>query len=204
MPITKLKEKIDRLKTAKVEPPAVPDERDAVIEALECGLAEERHNAAVLRSTVNELCFQNDTLETSYSKQLNDARERSEAAEDALAELQARLDQLGGGEDLLEVIAALRADLERITAERDRLRERFRQPDDDRRLENIAKSIGPGGDLDAFSIDELLEDAMWAQEQARIEKEKARATAAEAADETPQEDMVSPDLVFPRTAEDAD
>lgn len=200
VPIAKLKDQIDRLKTPKVEPPA-PDERDAVIEKLEDALAEERDSAAALQSTVDELRFQKDTLETSYATQLNDARERSAAAEGALAELQARLDELSDGEDILEVLATAKADLEQVTAERNRLRERIREPADGQRPTEVPRPTDPGAEFDAFSIDELLEDAVWAHEQARIEKDESRAAAAPV-DETPPEDMVPPDLVFPRTAED--
>jgi len=199
MSLAKLKDQIARLKTPADEPPT-PDERDEAIERLERALDEAQDNAAALRATVDELRFRNDTLEKSYSTQLADARERCEAAEAALAELQGRLDELGGGEDLLDVIAAARADLERITGERDRLRERIREPATGRRPAR-EESIDTGADLEAYSIDELLEDAIWAREQARLDQQRGRAPVG-TAEELPPEDLVPPDLVFPRKAEE--
>jgi len=204
MPIAKIKDKIDRLKTKTVraEPPAC-DERDALIEKLECALAEERDTTAELRRKVDELTFQNDTLETSYSKQLDDCRERQTSAEDELAALQTELHDAGGGEDILSQLAAARRDLETVTVERDRLRDRIRQPADGKRFEDAPQPTDSHAEIDAYSIDELLEDAIWAQDQAHLDKQKAReaAKAAALAEPTPEE-MVSPDLVFPgKTAE---
>jgi hypothetical protein len=202
MPIAKIKDKIDRLKTTRAEPPT-PDERDAVIAALERRLTAARDDAAELRRSIGELYFQNDTLETSYSKQLNDAREQQAAAEAALATLQVELDEIGGGEAILAVLAAARADLQRITAERDRLRGRIRQPVRGQRSADVPEPTDAVAEIDAYSIDELLEDAVWAREQARINKERVGATASlRVIDEAP-EDMVAPDAVFPNKAADS-
>jgi FtsZ-binding cell division protein ZapB len=200
MPIAKLKDQINRIKAPNVESP-VPDERDEVIEKLEAALGEQRDNAAALQSSVDELDFKNSTLETSYSKQLNDARERAEAAENALTELQAELDGVGGGEDILATLATTRADLEVITAERDRLRARLRDPVGEQSSSCEEEFADSALDIDAFSVDELLEDAVWAKEQARINKERAgTAPPTAGADETAV-DLVPPDLVFPANAE---
>lgn len=201
MPIAKLKEQISRLKTpaVAVEPAeAEPDERDAVIERLEAELADERDLSSTLRNTVDELGFQKTTLETSYATQLNDARERTEAAEATLAELQAELDEVGG-EDILEVLATAREDLERVTAERDRLYETLRNPVTRPRSPAVEAPIESVSDLDVYSVDELLEDAVWAKEQARIDKEQGR-TPHVAVDETLAEEMLPGDLVFPVSA----
>ena len=112
-----------------------------MIARLECALAEQRDNSAELRNTVDELRFQNNTLETSYSKQLKDARERCDVAEDALAELQVQLDEVGGKENIFEVLATTRADLDRITAERDRLLDRLRQRATGRCPPEVGKGI---------------------------------------------------------------
>ena len=58
--------------------PPAPDERDATIERLERTLGEERQNSATLRETVDGLHFKAEVLEKGYSKQLADARLRSE------------------------------------------------------------------------------------------------------------------------------
>lgn len=202
MPIAKIKDQIDRLKTARVEPPT-PDEKDAVIEDLERCLAATRDDAAALRRNVDELYFQNDTLDVSYSKQLNDARERQEAAEEALAALQAELDEIGGGEDILAVLTAAKTDLQRITAERDRLRERIQQPVKGQRAAAAPEPTDAGAEIDAYSIDELLEDAIWAREQARINRERAGITASLPVLEEAPEDMVAPDAVFPDKTADS-
>jgi DNA repair exonuclease SbcCD ATPase subunit len=74
--------------------PAVPDERDATIERLERAIAEERQHSAALRTTIEELRFQLDILERSYSKQLADARQRGETAEQEATDLRARVSEL--------------------------------------------------------------------------------------------------------------
>lgn len=73
---------------------AVSDERDATVERLERAITEERQHSATLRTTIEDLRFQLDILERSYSKQLADARQRSEAAQGQVAELQARVTEL--------------------------------------------------------------------------------------------------------------
>jgi len=196
MPIAKLKDQINRIKTPSVEP-AEPDERDEVIKQLEASLVEERENIAALQSAVDELNFKNSTLETSYSTQLDDARERAEAAEAELAQLQAQLDEVGEGEDILAVLAAARAELEATTAERDRLRARLRDPANERDTSGEEEGMDSVPDLDAFSVDELLEDAVWAKEQARINKERAGTSPTPADPDVTSVELVAPDLVFP-------
>ncbi len=201
MPIAKIKDKIDRLKTARVEPPPPAiDERDALIEKLEGELVEARDGAAELSKQVDELRFQNDTLETSYAKQLVDARERQTAAEETLAALQAELDEVGKGEDILAQLKAAQAELEVVTGERDRLRDRIREPASRKPMEGVLEHTDAAAEIEAYSIDELLEDAIWAQDQARQEKQRAREAKAAASAEVPSEDMVAPDLVFPGKA----
>ena len=202
MPISKIKDKIDRLKATRAEPPTV-DERDELIAKLNDQLTDEREAVLELRREIDELRFRNETLETSYAKQLDDARASQAEAEAALAELQGELDEVGNGEDILAQLATAKADLQTVTAERDRLRNRLRQPEK-REPDRGPLPTDAGAEIDAYSIDELLEDAVWAQEQARLDKQKAREAAQAAAlEETTTEELVSPDLVFPAPAADS-
>ena len=198
--IAKLKDQLAVLqrKAAPEEDEPGPDPREVAIEGLEREIEQEREHAVELRRTIDELQFKIEILEKSYSKQLQDARDRATKAEAQLAAQTAQATDLGGTPaDLAKTLAKLREELEQVTKERDRLR-RSTAP-------NASPLQAPGISTDdeallapeALSIDQILEDAVWAREQERINKERGAAHGHEPANEEPPlEDLLAPDLVF--------
>jgi len=188
------------LDKARRAAPAAPDERDATIARLERSVADERQTSATLRDTVEELRFKLKVLETSYSKQLADARLRSGTAEQALAEQKARLAALGsGGEDTLRLMTELRAELARVTAERDRLRE---QParNDGRQTKTIAAD-NAGAQVQDGTINQLMAISSTLRERQAAGDGHLHAQVR-ADQESAPEEMIAPELVF--TKKDGD
>lgn len=178
-----------------------PD-RDATIEQLERAVASEREHSASLRSTVNELKFQAEILEKSYSKQLEDARARAEASDDKIKEQLVRITELDGArEDAIELLTDAKAEIDRLEAERDQLRRKL--------------AAMEGTPIEEFDVDDdysgedgtinaLMNDAKWRREHKLDEKERSKAEAeARAAEEASQEEMISPDVVFTAKAADS-
>ncbi|HEX6998628.1 MAG TPA: hypothetical protein VF322_10815 [Gammaproteobacteria bacterium] len=178
------------------------DERDAATERLERALDEERKRSAALRETVEKLRFQADVLEKSYSKQLADARERAQAAEQQVAALEARLAALDTSpEDAIQLLAETRRQLDLVTAERDRLR---------RELARAGRvPPAPGAPVDAHdevpdgTINRLMADPAWLREQKGAQPARLDAAVASAPDE-PSEVMLAPELVFTRADKDGE
>ncbi|HEX7079618.1 MAG TPA: hypothetical protein VF329_01215 [Gammaproteobacteria bacterium] len=156
-------------------------EAQTTIEELERVLAEERQKAAELASAIDGLHFKLQVLEKSYAKQLADARERAESAERQLAE---RLSEAAAQEQTQEAaLQKLRADLERVTAERDRLRAQLGLPPDE-----------PDASAIEGTINRLIADTSWARERPTISSGSYPQPGAE--DESPSEELISPDLLF--------
>jgi DNA repair exonuclease SbcCD ATPase subunit len=163
--------------------------RDAQIEQLERTLADEREHSASLRSSVNELKFQMEILEKSYSKQLEDARARADAAGQQADEQQARLAELDGArQDAIQLLTEAKAEIDRLS---------------NRQTQRNDPTAGRGELSDEGTINTLLDDAKWVRDRepdaAATQQAEAEARAAE---EAAQEEMISPDLVFTARAAD--
>jgi chromosome segregation ATPase len=202
MTIAKLKDQLaSRLRRQN---PDGPDPRDAAIERLERALADEREHTAALRATIDALHFKAEVLETGYAKQLEDARERRETAEQELAELKLRLaDFEGTGKDAAQLLHETRVELARVTAERDRL---GRSAAASGRPVAAVSGRAPADPLsqpDENSINQLLEDAIWVDEQERVSQARSR-TAPEMPTEPDltAEELISPELVFAKKTDD--
>ncbi len=184
--------------------PAPPDERDAAIARLERTVAEERQNAATLREANDALNFKLQIMEKGYSKQLADARQRMDAALKALAGHETRLKELGsGGEDTLRLLSETRAELNRVSAERNRMKEQLAR--------GGGRSQAPGELARADSsegsqtINALIMSA--GLKPGREEREPAGNSNLEArvrAEETSSVEMLSPDLIFTKSDKDDD
>jgi len=201
--IPKIKDQLGLGRKTESDAPPEPDPRDAKIERLERELAEEQEHTAKLRGNVDELHFQIERLEKSYSTQLQDARQRAVQAEQGLAEQQARLGEIDGAKQTTaQSLSEVKAELERVTGERDRLR-RALDPATPRHPDACAPD-DTGPRPEALSIDEILEDALWAREQEKINKARGAAHGRETEpQEGPIEDMLAPDAVFaPKDAGD--
>jgi chromosome segregation ATPase len=176
-------------------------ERDAKIEQLERSIAEEREHTANLRSTVNELRFQAEILEKSYSNQLKVAREQSEAAEKKSNEQLSRIAELDSArKDAITLLTDAKAEIDRLTTERNQLNRHLASRD--------GWQVEDSSEDDELSaegtINTLLDDAKWVRDKqpdaAAVAKAEAEARAAE---EALAEEMISPDLVFTAKAADS-
>ena len=169
-------------KPAEPEESGQPEERDLALARLEREVAEERENAATLCKTIDDLRFQIKTLEASYAKQLEDARERIANAERTIEEEKANT--AGAREECDAVKQALQeaqARIERLSAGADLMASMNAPP-------NVAAQMTE----DTMSIDEMLADATIAPDSEKEEQEEQ----SSAEPEDPAEDMLSPDLVF--------
>jgi hypothetical protein len=195
-------------KAAKVAgsvPPA-RDERDATIERLERSVAEERQHSATLRETVEEFRFKIGILDKSYAKQLADARQRAEAAERGLTEERARLAGIDTNhENTLRLLTETRAELARVAAERDLLRKQYGQaarprPEAVAPDRKVPEQASPPAPEDEGTINALMANLTVPRERPSARPEIARlgAQARDAGPAAPSEEMISPDLVFPK------
>jgi dTMP kinase len=174
--------------------------RDAEIEQLERRLADEREHSAGLRSSVNELRFQMEILEKSYSKQLEDARSRADAAEKRADEQRIRVADLDTArQDAIQLLSEAKAEIDRLSS--------LRKRSNDQPATRNDRPVGVLDEDDELSaegtINTLLDDAKWVRDKEPGEEARLTADAeARAAEEAAQEEMISPDLVF--TARTAD
>lgn len=176
-------------------------ERDAKIEQLERSIAEEREHTANLRSTVNELRFQAEILEKSYSNQLKVARERSEAAEKKSNDQLIRIAELDSArKDAIALLTDAKAEIDRLTTERNQLNRQLASRDG-WRVEDLTEDDELS---DEGTINTLLDDAKWVRDKQPDAAAAAKAEAeARAAEEAQAEEMISPDLVFTAKAADS-
>lgn len=204
MTISKLKDqltrKLKRDNPATQEGPPGPDERDTTIEKLQSAIAEEREHSATLHRTIDELHFKAATLERGYATQLEAARKRRETAEQLLEEHQARLAAFeGAGKNTTQLLDEARAELAKVSAERDRLREALASPAGAgaRAASSAPTSAATRARADQMSIDELLEDALWAREQEKINRERRGVDPQPATNlDLTSEELIPPELVF--------
>lgn len=207
MDIARIKDPLKLMRRLTRDDAAGPDERDLEIERLERAFAEEREHAAGLRKTIDELDFKAQTLERSYSTQLEEARRRIETLEGALAEHKARLAELDGtGTDAATLLEATRAELARVTAERDRLRRALGagRTEPPAAGADTPAADAPAAEAEELSIDELLEDALWAREQERIDRQRGVADTPGTNDDDTDAEMIPPDLVLAGPGSDED
>lgn len=181
--------------------------RDAKIEQLERTLADEREHSARLRSSVNELNFQREILEKSYSKQLEDARTRASAAEERTKEQQLRIEELDGArQDAITLLTEAQAEIDRLSNQRQLQNGQTgaHSHQSASRSNRPASIVDSNDELSAEgTINTLLDDAKWVRDREPDEEARMKAQAeAQAAEEAAQEDMISPDLVFTAKAAD--
>jgi chromosome segregation ATPase len=179
----------DRLKRLKLVLPRAPDDRDAVIQRLERSVAAEQERSAELQKTIDELRFQLQILERSYSKQLEDARVGREDAEQALAAL-----EVAHGEST-QLLADVRGELERVIADRNRLRRRLAGPESP----ETASQDGADSLVPEDTINRLMSASSWNSERPAARHTEAH---AEPGADGQSEEMLSAEAVFPAGSED--
>lgn len=156
--------------------PAAPDDRDDSVARLEQEVAGEREKSNALAGRVKELEFQIEVLERSYSKQLADAREHSDAVEQEASQLK-------------EALAQTKDELAEVTATRDRLREMMSF--DGRRGPRASVPRGPNDN----TVNQLLSADDWTDAEAQS-RERQFGDKVRGEQERPAEELISPDLVF--------
>jgi hypothetical protein len=176
---------------------APPDERDAAIARLERTLVEERQNAATLRESNQALSFKLEILEKSYAKQLADARQKMDSAVKELAGHQTRLKELGsGGEDTLRFLSEARAELNRLKAERNLLKEQLT-----RGGPRPGAIVGVDDGTDGSqTINALITSAGMAPK--RESAGDSNLGQRVRVEDSPSVEMLSPDLIFTKSDED--
>jgi len=198
-----------------------PEDRGATIERLEDELSEQRDTAKTLRESLDAVAFQKEILEKSYAKQLAETREKLASLEAELKEKDEILANLGGGhEDTLRELNDALTVIKVLKKERDQLRKQnaaggFRQPTKaapskarallgpDDHIAASSSDRNSGGTVDASDDDDtsggtinaLIANAGWAEKKPRTGTGQATAQV-DAGQETPHEEMLSPDLVF--------
>ena len=188
----------DLASKAKGAAPPAPDDRDATIERLERAVAEERQHGAMLLKTAEELRFKAGILETSYAKQLEDARLHSETAERELADQQAQMAALETAhEEAMRLLAEARAELERVSAGSDQLR-KAPGPTDGMKINTIAQDDAESRAQEgSLTINKLMRDSSWADERQPGGHEKKHPEAQVLSDQdSPPEELIAPELVF--------
>ncbi len=187
----------DGLEPSQTEQSA-PDPRDALIERLERSLADERQHATTLRETLDSTRFKADILEKSYAKQLTDTRARLTNVEQALAEQTDRAAQLEKERDeQREHIEELHAELEALTAKPGQTAKprptSYGQAAPKRWDRDAARQTHAGDG----TINQLISNATWVQDPEHTSRAEGHLQAqVAAAEETPVEDMLAPELVF--------
>jgi hypothetical protein len=204
--------------------PSGPDPREAAMERLERELAEQREAAKTLRESLDAATFKTEILEKSYAKQLSEARDKLAATESELKEKEEILANLGGGHEhtLRELNDAL-AVIKVLKADRDQLRKQIAQGVFRKSSPSTTKArallgdeahglMPPPGDnsregpseashddTGGGTINALIANAGWAEKKPSAGSGQSTAQV-EAGPQQPQEEMLSPDLVF--TAKD--
>lgn len=173
----------------------------ATVERLERAIEDERQHSASLRSTVNELRFQAEILEKSYSKQLADARQTAEAAQSNVGEHLDRITELESERDAaIQMLADAKAKYDRLDAARNQVHQQLSSSGPS---PIAAKNKSVELEAEEGTINTLMNDAKWVGEKAPSDEEGSKAeTEARAAEEAAEEEMISPDLVFTTKAAD--
>lgn len=178
-----------RLKRAAASA-TTPDEHAATTERLERELADERDKAAALRHESDNLTFQMEVLEKGYAKQLEAARRRAEEAEGSLAERDAELAELTARhESATESLATTRDELQRVTAQRDRLRRQIDGDPEPDEAEYDADGVVPEG-----TINRLMAVASRPRSKPRTADEPSAAETG--TDEAASGELLSADLLL--------
>jgi hypothetical protein len=177
-----------------------PDPRDAEFARLERAVAEERQNATQLREANGALTFKLEIMEKGYSKQLADARKKMESAVQELATLKAQIAENGaGGEETRRMLAETRAELSRVKADRNLLKDQASRSGGPK---SVVIRGGDDGDTSS-TINAMILGAGNASSRDRaVATDSNQSQRVRAADDAPSVDMVAPDLIFTKGDKD--
>ena len=184
------------------------DSRTGAFKQLERELAEERKAAAAIREALDASTFKLEILEKSYAKQLTAVRDKLTAAETELKEKGEILSNLGEGpehllrslNDAMAVIKVLKTERDQLKSEREQLRKQVAQGGYGRRADDTGSRVPFGlksEDDDAGgTINELIANPSWMTEKKSGAVGGGHSSAQVVETESPQEEMISPDVVF--------
>ncbi len=172
----------------------------AAIVRLEHSLDAEVKTSARLRDSLDELRAKVDQIEVSFMQRLEDAARRSSTAEHKLADQQKRLAALGNGrEETMRLLAEARAELARVSAERDQLRKHLARIDG---MQTATVTLGeeeieePSVHYSLPSIDELMASLSMIEE-AGTQHDSGHLLSPVVGDDEESQEMIAPELVFP-------
>jgi hypothetical protein len=146
-----------------------------------------------LLTEIRELKFKTEILERSYSKQLQDARQRAETAEKSIEAQRLQGAELDGlRSDAIQLLSDTKAEIDRLTTERNQLQRQLAARGD---FPVEAAGDDAVADDGGGTINTLMNDPNWIKRKAPAEaaRVKAEAEAAEqAAEEIGAGDMLDP------------
>jgi hypothetical protein len=172
----------------------------AAILRLEQSLDAEVKTSARLRESLDELRAKVDEIEVSFMQRLEDAARRSSTAEHKLADQQKRLAALGNGrEETMRLLTEARAELARVSVERDQLRKHLARIDG---MQTATVALGeeeieePSIHQSLPSIDELMV-SLGSIEEAGTQHDSGHLLSPVVGDDEESQEMIAPELVFP-------
>ncbi len=174
-------------------------EDHAAIARLEQALDAEVKTSAGLRDSLDELRAKVDQIAASFEQRLEEATRRSTTAEHKIADQQKRLLALGNGrEESMKLLADARAELSRVSIERDELRKQLDRIDG---MQTSTITLGdeeleePSIQQALPSLDELMASLGVIEEGSR--HDSGHVLSPVVGDEEESQEMIAPELVFP-------
>jgi hypothetical protein len=186
---------------SKRRPRETAEADHAAIARLEQALDAEIKVSETLRDSLDELRAKVDQIEESFVRRLDEATRRSSTAEHQIADQQKRLAALGNGrEESMRLLAEARAELSRVSAERDQLRKQLARIDG---LQTATVTLGdedveeePSIHASLPSIEELMA-SLSSIEEAGSQHDSGHLLAPVVGDDEESQEMIAPELVFP-------
>lgn len=175
-------------------------EDHAAIARLEQALDAEVKTSAGLRDSLDELRAKVDQIASSFEQRLEEATRRSTTAEHKIADQQKRLVALGSGrEESMKLLADARAELARVSIERDELRKQLARIDG---MQTATITLGqeeieePSIQQALPSIEELMA-SLGSIEEAGTRHDSGHLLSPVVGDDEESQEMIAPELVFP-------
>jgi len=174
-------------------------EDHAAIARLEQALDTEVKTSAGLRDSLEELRAKVDQIASSFEQRLEEATRRSTTAEHKIADQQKRLVALGNGrEESMKLLADARAELARLSIERDELRKQLARIDG---MQTATITLGqeeieePSIRQALPSIEELMA-SLGSIEEAGTRHDSGHLLSPVVGDDEESQEMIAPELVF--------
>jgi len=191
----------DDHRPAETKPSAPDADGDrAAMARLEQALDTEIKTSAALRDSLEELRAKVNQIESSFMQRLEDAARRSTTAENKVADQQQRLAALGNGrEESMRLLAEARAEILRVSNDRDQLRKQFERIDG---MQTATITLSeedveePSIHYALPSIDELMA-SLSSIEEAGTQHDNGHLLAPITGDEEESQELIAPELVFP-------